>query len=155
MQAAKVLSLLSGLGMVVALWSMGRTLAGEQAGRAAGAVAATAPLLVNPALLGGGDALALALAWAGVALTWNGALRWRFLGHFSSGNSGALFGRSMRRYGLQIVVGCALLGLSVAAKPVALPSFFLLLVVPIFGGRRVLLWLLPGLVVAAALASPF
>ncbi len=154
-QAAKVLSLLSGLAMVVAVWSMGRSLAGEQAGRAAGAVAATAPLLVYPALLGGGDALALAIACSGAALAWRGALHRKLLEPFSTASNRELFIIPIRRYGIQILSGCVILGLSAAAKPVAIPMVFLLLLVPFIGGRRTLPWLAAGLVLGGALSSPY
>jgi hypothetical protein len=151
--AALVLSLLSGFATVVAAWLMGRLLAGEHAGRAAGALTACSPLFVETSLLRGGDALALAMAAWGTALAWYGA--------FQMGPSGDLLsllgdrnGRRRRiRWGSIILAGGLLWGLSAWAKPVALPAGLLLLAALSLGTTRVRPWLAAGVAGGLAIAS--
>ena len=138
-QAALMVSLLSGFAVVGACWSMGRLLAGDYGGQAAGAVAATAPLLSYTSLLKGGDALAIALAAWGLAVTWEGARR-------SESDEMA----AARR----LVLGPALLGLSAWAKPIALPLGLCLFVVLVVCHRSAWMWLCCGMLAGLVLASP-
>ncbi len=140
--ASLLLSLIAGMATVAAGWSLGRTL-GLADGRAVGSVAAVAPLLVYVSLLRGGDALAIALSWWGVALVW------------SASQSLGEKGRPAWREGLRMVAGCLLWGLSAAAKPVALPAGVFLLVAPMLGGGRCLPWLGAGLAAGLTCAFPF
>ncbi len=141
-QASLLLSLCAGLATVAAAWSLGRVLTDGRDGRSTALLAAAAPLLVQQSLLRGGDALAMAMASWGLALAWWGA--WEL--------GGPTPRRSAR---IALVVGPLLLGLSAAAKPVALPLGALLLLAPMLGGRRSLPWLAAGLVGGALLALPF
>ncbi len=138
-QAAFMVSLLSGFAVVAACWSLGRGLAGDFGGQAAGALAATAPLLTFTSLLKGGDALAMALAIWGLALAWEGARR--------SQDEGV-------SVAFRLVIGPALIGLSAWAKPIALPLFVCLPVVLLACDRRSWMWLFCGVLAALVLASP-
>jgi hypothetical protein len=142
-QGALLLSLTAGMAAVAAAWLLGRVLTAERDGRAMGLVAAASPLLVQVSLLGGGDALAIALAWWGVALGWWGARAQERAPEVDGWARAA------------VVAGGALWGLSAAAKPIALPAGAFLLLAPLFGDRRSLPWLGAGLGVGVVLALPF
>lgn len=142
-QGSLLLSLMSGLAVVAAVWLMGRVLTEGRDGRAMGLIAAAAPLVVQGSLLKGGDALAVALAWWGVALGWWGA---RAQAQASESEGSAR---------VAMVAAGLLWGLSAAAKPVALPAGAFLLLAPLFGERRSLRWLGGGLAGGLLLALPF
>jgi hypothetical protein len=157
---ALVLSLVAGLVTVGAAWALARAAAGEAVAFAAGSVAAVCPLLVEGSLLRGGDALAVALAWSGLALAWSGAGRVA-AARLGSAYVGAvrvgllLEGVGVRVAGgpLRILAGCLLVGASAAARPVALPSMVFLLAVPALGGRRTVPWLGLGFLLGGTLAA--
>lgn len=154
-QAALVLSLLAGVALAGAGWTLGQVMLGDVGARTIGAIIACAPLLVYPSLLGAGDAPALALATWGAALAWKGAGRLGSLEGLPREAAGFLPSGFERRARTLLVLGCLLWGLSAAVKPIALPVGILLAVVPAFGGRRTLPWLLLGLVPGVCLALPF